>query len=288
MDALHSKMEYILHMEIAAGKKNHFGRFIYIKKCVKIAMRRSHSVTAESPPELPKVRSIRDSGVRKRKKRFAGMEFAKEAFMKKPIGLVLLVLLFSGIATAAGDRVILTLYGNYLNLAENNFTGQASQSKVFFEAKAAVAISGNIYLWASHGYFPLRDSWTGWDSKNSFDADISMKRTLAKRVIAGGCGFFAGYFEEKQIAIRTEVGICSISNDIESIISKIDTNIRLRSDSAKQSGIGVRGNLAFTYGLYKNIFAEASIGYMYASDKIDDVRSNLGGFHLALGLGIQL
>ncbi len=208
--------------------------------------------------------------------------------MKKPIGLVLLVLLFSGVASAAGDRVILTLYGNYLNMAANNFTGQASQSKIFFEAKAAVAISGNIYLWASHGYFPLRDSWTGWDSKNSFDVDINMKRTLTKRVTAGGCGFFAGYFQENQIAIRTEVGICSISNDIESTISKIDSNIRLRSDSAKQSGIGVRGNLAFTYGLYKNIFAEASVGYMYASDKIDDVRSNLGGFHLALGLGIQL
>ena len=57
---------------------------------------------------------------------------------------------------------------------------------------------------------------------------------------------------------------------------------------AKQSGIGVRGDLALTYGLYKSIFGEVEVGYMYASDKIDGVRSNLGGFHLALGLGIRL
>lgn len=208
--------------------------------------------------------------------------------MKKPMGLVLLLLLFSSIATAAGDRIILTLYGNCLNLAKNNYTGQASQYKVFFEAKAAVAVSGNIYLWASHGYFPLSDSWTAWDSKSSFAKDISVERTLGKRIISGGCGFFAGYFEQNQVAVRAEAGICSISNNIESTISAIDTGEFLRLESARQAGIGVRGNLAVTYGLYKNIFGELSMGYMYASDKIDNVRSNLGGLHLALGLGIQL
>lgn len=208
--------------------------------------------------------------------------------MKKPLGLVLLILLFSSMATAAGNRVILTLYGNYLNLPANSFTNQASQNKIFFEAKAAVAVSGNIYLWASHGYFPLHDSWTGWDSKSSFAKDINADRTLAKRIISGGCGVFMGYFEQGQFAVRTEIGICGITNVIDSTIRNIATTEFIRSEESRQSGIGVRANLAFTYGLYKNIFAEISGGYMYASDKIDGVRTNLGGFHLALGLGIQL
>jgi len=208
--------------------------------------------------------------------------------MKKFAVLVFAVILFTGSISAAGGRFIFNLYSNYLSLPANSFTEQASRQKIFFEAKAAAAISGNIYLWASHGYFPLRDSWTGWGTKSSFAKDISTERKLAKRIIAGGGGVFFGYFEQNQFAVRTEIGICSITNVIEATVSSIATSEFIRSEESRQSGLGLRGNLAFTYGLYKNIFAEISGGYMLASDKIDDVRTNLGGFHLALGLGIQL
>jgi len=208
--------------------------------------------------------------------------------MKKLAGLIFVVFLFSGIVSAANGKVMLNLYGSFLSLAENSYTDQASRNKVYFETKAAARISGNFYIWASHGYFPLHDSWDDWTSKAVFAADISVERTLSKRVVAAGCGFFAGYFEQNQVAIRTEVGICSITNDIESKISDIHTGEFLHTESAGQSGIGVRANLAVTCGLYKKIFGEIEAGFMYASDKIDAVRSNLGGFHLALGLGIQL
>jgi len=208
--------------------------------------------------------------------------------MKKSLCLVFMVLLFSGTAFAAGGRLIFTLYGNVLDLPANTYTAQESQYKVYFEAKAAYAFLGNLYLWASHGYFPLRDNWIEWSSKNSFAADLNIDRTLGKRIISAGCGFFAGYFEKNQIAVRMEIGICSIANDIDKTTSRINTKELLLAEATKQAGIGVRGNLAFTYGLYKNIFGELSVGYMYASDKIDDVRTNLGGLHLQLGLGINL
>jgi hypothetical protein len=208
--------------------------------------------------------------------------------MKKSLCLVFIVLLASGFAFAAGGKLIFNLYGNCMDLPVNNYTGQASQYKIFFEAKAAFAISGNTYLWASHGYFPLRDSWPGWNSKNSFSSDLNVERKLGKKIISGGCGFFAGYLKKDQIAVRGEIGICAITNDIDTTTSSTGTNALLHAETAKQAGIGVRGNLAFTYGLYKNIFGELSVGYMYASDKIDNVRTNLGGLHLQLGLGINL
>jgi hypothetical protein len=211
-----------------------------------------------------------------------------EVCMKKLLCLVFVVFLISGFAFAAGGKLIFNLYGNCLDMAVNNYTGQASQYKIFFEAKAAYAFSGNLYLWASHGYFPLRDSWAGWNSKNSFAQDISVERKLGKKIISGGCGFFAGYLEKDQIAVRAEIGICSISNVIDTTFSDITTAEILHAEEARQAGIGMRGNLAFTYGLYKNIFGELSVGYMYASDKIDGVRNNLGGLHLQLGLGINL
>lgn len=208
--------------------------------------------------------------------------------MKKLAGLVSAVFLFSGIVPAAGAKIIFTFYGNCLKLAENSLTDQSSQNKIFFEAKAAVLIHRNFYVWASHGVFPLRDSWTGWESKNSFDKDISVDRTLSKRIVAGGLGCFAGYLEQSQMAVRAEVGICGVTNTIDSSISDIGMNALIRSEQARQAGIGLQGNLAFTYGLYKNLFAEIAVGYTYAADTVDDVRSSLGGLQAALGLGIQL
>ena len=208
--------------------------------------------------------------------------------MKKLMVLVLAVLLFAGTVSASGGKVILNLYGTTLNVAKNNFTDQASRAKAFLEVKAAYAVSANLYVWASHGSFPMRDSWLGWEKKSSFAEDITIERTLSKRVVAGGGGIFIGYFEPGEFAVRAEVGVCSIANAIDSRVSFIATDEFLRNREASQQALGGRGTLSFTYGLYKSVFAEVSLGAMYAPDKIDGVRSNLGGFHLALGLGMQL
>jgi hypothetical protein len=207
--------------------------------------------------------------------------------MKKLMVMVIAVLLFANTISASRGPIILNLYGNNLHVAANSFTGQSSHNKVFFEAKAAVLVSRNLYVWASHGYFPLRDSSKGWSSKSKFTQDLDIERTLGKRIISLGCGYFLGYLEAKQIAMRGEIGVCRITNAIDVVSSYMDTNAVFHSREDRQSAIGLRGNLSFTYGIYKNVFAELSGGYMYASDKIDSVRSNLGGFHLALGLGIN-
>lgn len=208
--------------------------------------------------------------------------------MKKSLGLVLLVFLFSASASAAGGKLIFNLYGDCMALPVNNYTGQDSQFKIFFEAKAAYLIAGNLYAWASHGYFPLNETWTDWSSKNTFNRDISVERTVAKRIVAGGFGFFAGYLHEQQFAVRAEVGICSIANAIDKSISDITTRVLIRSEAARQAGIGLRANLAFTYGLYRNVFGELAFGYMQASDTIDNVSAHLGGWHLQMGLGLYL
>lgn len=208
--------------------------------------------------------------------------------MKKSLCLVLLVFLITGSVYAAGGKIIFNVYGDFLSMGKNNFTGQEKQSKIYFEAKAAVKFWRNLYLWGSHGYFPIRENWTGWNSKNSFAKDISVERTLGKRIVSGGCGFFAGFFEKEQFAARAEIGVCSITNDIDTATSRLDTDQLILNQTARQAAIGLRGNLSFTYGLYKNLFAELSGGYMYVSDKIDDVRTNLGGWHLQLGFGINL
>ena len=182
--------------------------------------------------------------------------------MKKSLCLVLLVFLFSGFRLRRRrEDSSSTSTANCMDLPANNFTGQDSQYKIFFEAKAAYMILGNLYVWASHGYFPLHDSWTGWSSKNSFAKDISVERTLAKRIVSGGCGFFAGYFRKEQFAVRARNRRlfhrqCHRHDDQRSEHQLSSYS----AETARQAGIGLRGNLAFTYGLYKNVFGELSGG----------------------------
>jgi len=212
----------------------------------------------------------------------------REVFMKKLLCLFFVIFLIAGSVYAASGRIIFNVYGNGINLPENSFTDQESLYKMYFEAKAAFKIWTNLYVWASHGYLPIHDEWTGWSSKNSFAKDISVERTLGKRIVAGGLGYYAGFLRKDQFAMRFDAGVCSITNNIDQETSDIHSNQLMHSETTKQAAIGLRGNLAITYGFYKKFFAEISGGYMYVYDTIDDVRTNLGGWVLQLGLGINL
>jgi hypothetical protein len=208
--------------------------------------------------------------------------------MKRVVLFIGVILLFAGVVTASGTKFIFTLHGNYLNVADNTFTSQTGKKKIYAEGKAAVTIYENLYVWGSYGLAPIHDTLSQWSSKATFDADISVARVLEKRVISGGVGFFIGYLEPQEVSLMAELGVCDITNVIDSTFSNVNTSAVIRTEAARQTGLGFRGSLGVTYGLFKNLFAEISIGYMYSADTIDSVRSKLGGLHYAIGLGIRL
>ena len=208
--------------------------------------------------------------------------------MKRIVLSICTILLFAGVVTASETKFIFTIHGNYLNVADNTFTSQTGKKKIYVEGKAAVTIYQNLYLWGSYGTFPIHDTLSKWSSKGAFDADISVARVLEKRIFSGGVGFFIGYLEAQEISVMAEIGVCSITNFIDSTSTNINSNAFIQSEAAKQTGVGLRGSLGVTYGFFKNLFAEISIGYMYSADTIDSVRSKLGGLHYGLGIGIRL
>jgi hypothetical protein len=208
--------------------------------------------------------------------------------MKRMIVLLGMVSLCAGILPAEKSKLILTVHGNYFSLAKNNLTSQSSETKVFAEGKAAVTFSGNLYAWGSFGFFPLKDGWDAWSSKAVFEADLHVDRKLDKQVFSGGVGYFIGFFALNEIAVRLELGACYITNDIGSAYNTISSGDTVKTVTASQSAFGGRANLGITYGFYKKLFGEATIGFMYAPDKSGGERSNLGGFNLSLGIGIKL
>ena len=204
---------------------------------------------------------------------------------KKILVFSLVILLFSTFMAAEQD-IVITVSGTYYNAADSDFKDQFGKSKYFPEGKLALRLKGNLYIWGSAGFFSTSNSWEEWSNKGVIEADVEGKRVLDKFILCGGLGYYVGFLRKSDFSVRLELGACNITNSIETTKDNMVSGEHVSTENDKEKGLGIRGNLGVTYGLNKNFFGEASIGYMYAPDKINDSWINLGGFRLSLGLGL--
>jgi hypothetical protein len=204
--------------------------------------------------------------------------------MKRKLILVLVIFL-SSVFTSA-QNVILSVSGNRISVADSEDEALYGGTGYFPEGKIALRLKGNIYLWGSLGFFSSQYDWQEWSNKGVVAADIQGENVLDKLIISGGLGYYVGFMRKNDISIKFEVGVCRITNSIKLSKNMIQTNETVSVEEQKEAGIGIRGNLGITYGLYKNLFAEVTGGYLFAADKVDDKKIKLGGIQLTMGLGI--
>jgi hypothetical protein len=204
--------------------------------------------------------------------------------MKRKLILILVIFLSSVFISA--QNVILSVSGSRIAIADNEDKALYGGTKYFPEGKLAFRLKGNFYLWGSLGFLSTQYGWEEWSNKGVIAADTQGKNVLDKLIISGGLGYYFGFLRKNDISVKLEVGVCRITNSIESSKSRILTNETISTEEQKETGIGIRGNLGITYGIYKNIFAEVTGGYLLATDKVDNTRVKLGGFQLTMGLGI--
>lgn len=206
--------------------------------------------------------------------------------MKKTLLFVALILMTSVFVSAKDFTV--TLYGDYFSVADAGYKETYGGEKFFPEFKIAYRFTGNFYLWGSCGYLPASFKWDKWSNKGVVLADLKMKNASNKLFLSTGVGYWIGYVDQGQLAVRLEMGLCSTHNSIEITENNILTqNITVTSES-KKWGIGLRSNFGISYGLTKTLFSEASIGYMYVWAKEDKETINAGGLRLALGFGLKI
>ncbi|MCP5051287.1 MAG: hypothetical protein GY940_29245 [bacterium] len=207
--------------------------------------------------------------------------------IKQTAIFILLVFIFSSSMMVSAKSFTFVIGGNYLSIANEDYETDYGKKKYFPEGKLTLRFTGNLYLWGSFGLLRSKNTWTQWSNKGIPEADVDGKSIADKTVIAGGLGFYVGYIQPGQFSIKLEAGVCSITDDIEDTVSFIDTSQVIGVINKKMSGVGFKGNFGITYGLFKDIFMEFSVGYLYASDKIDDNRVNLGGLRASLGIGLK-
>jgi hypothetical protein len=204
--------------------------------------------------------------------------------MKRALIVVLILMLFPVFISA--QTFIFSISGNRLATADSTYKTRYGKAAYFPEGKLAVRIGGNIYLWGSCGFLTSNYRWQGWSNKGEIVPDIQGESVLDKLIISGGLGFYAGFFRPGDFAVKFEAGVCRITDTIDTTITKIVGGEQVSFAGEKQAGTGFRGNIGVTYGLYKHLFAEVSVGYLHATDTKDNTKIKLGGFRLAVGLGI--
>lgn len=204
--------------------------------------------------------------------------------MKRKVILILAIFLSSVFISA--QNVILSASGNRISIADSEDKALYGGTGYFPEGKIAFRLTGNFYLWGSLGFFTARYDWQEWSNKGVIAADVQGKNVLNKLIISGGLGYYLGFLRKNDISVKFEIGACRITNSIELSKNMIATNESVSVEKQKEAGIGIRGNVGVTYGIYKNLFAEVTGGYLFATDKVDDKRVKLGGLQLTMGLGL--
>ena len=204
--------------------------------------------------------------------------------MKRKLILLLVILLTSVFIPA--QNVILSVSGSRISIADSEDKLLYGGTGYFPEGKIALRFKGNVYLWGSLGLLSTSYDWREWSNKGVVEADIQGENVLDKLIISGGLGYYLGFLRKSDFSIRFELGACRISNSIELSKNTIRTNEPDSVEEQKEAGLGIRGNVGVTYGIYKNLFVEVSGGYLFATDKVDKKRVKLGGLQLAMGLGL--
>lgn len=203
--------------------------------------------------------------------------------MKKMLFLILMIFSFSVLVPA--KTILITVTGNYFDIADADYADLYGDKQYFPEGKLALRVIGNFYLWGSYGTFSTSYSEDKWSHKAVEEADLEFKSAVGKEIISGGLGYYAGYIKKNEISVKLEIGLCKITNNYKLTDTEIMSGTIKSSEERKESGIGVRGNISGTYGLLKNVFGELSFGYLYAVDKVEDIKINLGGFRVSVGIG---
>lgn len=185
--------------------------------------------------------------------------------MKKYVSILLMVLILA-VTVHADKKFTITLSGNYLVPSDENYKEIYSEGKFFPEVKAGFKVFKDIYIWTGYGYLTAKGTTV---STLALDAESS------QHFLSFGAGYIKNI--SKPVGIKIELGGFSVKYEEDSM----DTNV-----SGSVLGFRIEGGLVFN--ISKTIFTELTLGYLNASDTVEESTIKFGGFKTGIGLGIKL
>jgi hypothetical protein len=165
-------------------------------------------------------------------------------------------------------KFFLTLTGNYMVPAQDNFSEIYGGGALSPGVKAGYKFYRSFYLWAGYEFL----------SKNGATPLFEEESKWKEAFLSGGIGYHGNM--SAAFAYKLEIGLFSAAYTEEAFGEEV---------TGSGLGAGINGALVFKAG--DRLFMEFFIGYITASDNIEndieDITLKLGGLRGGVGLGIR-
>lgn len=163
-----------------------------------------------------------------------------------------------------GKRFFLGIWGSYFSQSDSDFREVYGSGILSPEVKTGIKIYKNLYLWCGYGYFSSKGETLLFAEETTFSQHfLSIGPGFRVKLTTGL--FFAG-----------EIGIYHVKYKEEALGEKL-------SGSAP----GFRVNSGMMLSISRGFFADVSVSYLWASEKIDGTSFKLGGLKPGIGIGIR-
>lgn len=186
--------------------------------------------------------------------------------MKKVFKISLIIVLISIVSVqlkAQEEKFMITFSGNLLLSSDLDFKDIYGKGNFFPEIKVSYKVYKGLFLWSGFGFL----STTG--TIPVLEEEASSKQNF----FSLGAGYSNKIMNE--LAFKAEVGLFLASYEEEAM--EIEEN---------GSAIGFRIEGALLYPVIKNLFVEATLGYMFGTDEINDLSIKLGGLKAGFGFTV--
>jgi hypothetical protein len=183
--------------------------------------------------------------------------------MRKFVFLTTVIFLLSGYAFSEG-KFALSVAGNYLVPSDSGYKDVYGESVFYPELKVGFDLYKGIYIFAGYGFF----------TKKGRTVEFAHDAESTQNYLSFGLGY-DGTISER-FGYKAELGLLYASYKEESMGEKVTG-----------SSLGFCVEAGILYRIHSVLFGKISIGYLRASDSIEDVAIELGGFKAGIGLEIR-
>ncbi len=180
--------------------------------------------------------------------------------MRKFFSLTAGIFLLCGYTFSDG-KFMVSVSGNYLVPSDSGYKDVYGDSVFYPELKAGYRVHKGFYVFAGYGFF----------TKKGTTLEFGQKSESTQNFLSLGIGYEGSISD--RFGYKVELGLLHAKYREEAMGEEV---------SGSSTGFG--GEVGFLYRIHSSIFAKAFAGYLRASDRIQDVAIELGGFKAGLGL----
>ncbi|MDQ1350411.1 MAG: hypothetical protein QG657_713, partial [Acidobacteriota bacterium] len=161
-------------------------------------------------------------------------------------------------------KIFFLVSGNYLRPAESGFADIYGSEPIYPGIAGGYKFNRNWYIWGGYSFF----------SKKGKSAVLE-KPSRWKQAY---CSLGIGYYQDLSLrfAVRAGLGTIYVRFSEEAFGDKVTANT---------FGVGLEA--AGIYKIDKHLFTEISLGYLFASDTVEEIEIKLGGLRAGIGLGLR-